>query len=145
MNPSSTPPHLRQDRKYFTPALAGIVGAAQLSTACYIMHPDSSTDVLLSGAAGPDMLWALPLGALLGTALGWVFLWLRGRPDAWRERRNSWFYAMLGSVVVAPMAPAVLGLGRQTSAQLWQGFASLYCIVWLCLLGAAQLERRGIL
>ncbi|RYX81208.1 hypothetical protein EON83_25140 [bacterium] len=135
----------KENWKYFTPALAGVLGAAQLSTACFIARPANSTDVMLSGAAGPDMLWAIPLGSLLGTALAWVILRLRDRPDVWLERRNSWFYALAGSIFVAPMAPGFLGLGPNTIAQQWKDFTTLYCIAWLLMIGIILLEKRRII
>ncbi|RYF52074.1 MAG: hypothetical protein EOO38_01440 [Cytophagaceae bacterium] len=135
----------KTSRKYVTPTLAGILGAAQLSTACFVLKSSSATDFLFTAAAGPYIVWSVPLGALLGTTLAWVFLPLRARPDAWRERRWSWFYAIAAGFVCAPFAPTALGLGSQTTAQLWQGFIAEYTIAWFCLCTALVIERREFL
>lgn len=127
--------------KIWTPLIGGVVGAAQLSTACYVFHPSRGTDFLLTGVVSWDLLWSVPLGSLLGAALGWLFLRLPGYPNAGRQWLNTLGRAMLLGFLVAPFAPAMLGLS-QTPAGLREGFASLYSVVWLGLLVFAQFERR---
>ena len=127
--------------KIGTPLLGGVVGAAQLSTACFVFRPSSGTDFLLSAVVGWDLLWSVPPGSFLGAALGWMFLRLPRYPNVWRQWWATFGRAMVLGFVVAPFAPAMLGLSP-TPAQLQQGFASLYSVVWLCLIARAQFERR---
>lgn len=127
--------------KIWTPLLGGVVGAAQLSTACFVFRPAHGTDFLLSGVVSLDLLWSVPLGAFLGALLGWLFLRLRIYPNAGKQWFGTWGRAMLLGFLVAPFAPAMLGLSP-TPAQLREGFASLYSVVWLGLLVFAQWERR---
>lgn len=127
--------------KFVAPTLGGILGAAQLSTACTIWRPSLGTDIGLTGTATPDFLWSVPLGAVSGASLCWAFLWLKGRPEAWQEWRSACLWSIVIGFLVAPMAPAFLGLSRQTAAQLWQGFTVLYSIAWFCICVTTQIER----
>ena|GEM_PF-6505458 len=124
-----------------TPIFGGIVGAAQLSTACLLRYPSSGTDFLLTGAVSVHFLWSVPLGALLGIALCWVLLRLPPHLHSRSVCCRTWAYATVVGFLAAPLAPGLLGLGRQTAAQLWEGFTIIYSCAWLCVGVATQLER----
>ena len=131
----------QRDLIFDTPILGGIMGAAQLSTAMLLWSPSSATDIGLTGAGGAYLLWTIPLGSLLGVLVARMLLRLPRRFHKRAGLLRNWLYAAIPSIFVAPMAPGFLGLGPQTQAQLWQGFAMISAIVWFCIIALTQLER----
>ena len=131
----------QRDLIFDTPILGGVMGAAQLSTAMLLWSPSSATDIGLTGAGGAYLLWTIPLGSLLGVLVARMLLRLPRRFHKRAGVLRNWLYAAIPSIFVAPMAPGFLGLGPQTQAQLWQGFAAISAIVWFCIIALTQLER----
>lgn len=131
--------------KIVTPTLGGVLGAAQLSTLGLLLHPESSTNVLLTGAASGHLLWSVPVGLFMGATLAWLLMRLWGRPDWWREWRGACLRAVIPGFVLAPFSPGFLGLGPQTTAQLLTGLALLTGMEWSCLFVITQIERHHLL
>lgn len=115
---------------FVTPFVGGMVGAAQLSTAYILLFPAAGTDVGLTGVGGAYLWWTVPLGSLLGASLCWLLLRLPRRFYNRAAWFRSWVIAAIPGFGAAIIAPMFLGLGPQSQAQLWQGFAVIYGLVW---------------
>lgn len=126
--------------KTVTPIIGGVAAASELSMLCSILRPDQGINFLLSGFLSPHMLWAIPLGGVLGVSLCWILLWFPRLSHPWKEWREGCFCAVLLSLFVAPNTFGFLGLSRQTTEEYLTSLAILTGMAWCLIFIISQIE-----